>query len=255
MNKYYQRIIFTFLSVLFTCTCFTACLPSTRMSEQTATEELPVPSIMPPIPIGGWKAIGANVIYPDSARTAHIEGTVKVEAFIDSTGTATKFVVMQGLPKSGLDEAAIEAIKKTPWKAARVRGRPVGLWISIPVTFLLKGPPPLPKNGPDTRFIPYDEAPRPIGGYRAIQRRVRYPLFAQETGIQGTVIVMAFIDSTGRVTETIVHKGIPNTGLDESAMNAIRKTLFKPAKLRGRPVGVWIAVPIRFRLKLPSRPR
>ena len=59
----------------------------------------------------------------------------------------------------------------------------------------------------------------------------------------------AFIDEKGRVKETIILKGIPNTGLDEAAMEAIRKTRFRPAKQRERAVGVWISIPVNFRLK------
>ena len=44
-------------------------------------------------------------------------------------------------------------------------------------------------------------------------------------------------------------KGIPNTGLNESAVEALRKTRFRPAKQRERPVGVWITIPINFRLQ------
>lgn len=110
-------------------------------------------------------------------------------------------------------------------------------------------PPPPPDEGPTVRFIPYDEAPVPIGGYTAIQRNVRYPPIAQEAGIEGTVIVQAFVNNKGRVTETVVLKGIPNTGLDEAAVDAIRRTLFAPAKQRDRPVGVWISIPVSFKLK------
>ena len=53
----------------------------------------------------------------------------------------------------------------------------------------------------------------------------------------------------GKVKETIVVKGIPNTGLNESAVEALRKTRFRPAKQRERPVGVWITIPINFRLQ------
>ena len=74
-------------------------------------------------------------------------------------------------------------------------------------------PPPPPDEGPTVRFIPYDEAPQPRGGYKAIQRNVRYPEIAQEAGIEGMVIVQAFINDKGRVTETIVLKGVPNTRL------------------------------------------
>lgn len=114
--------------------------------------------------------------------------------------------------------------------------------------FEWEAPPPPPDEGPAIRFIPYDEAPAPIGGYSAIQRNVRYPEIAQEAGIEGMVIVQAFIDNKGRVTETVILKGMPNTGLDEAAMEAIKRTRFKPAKQRDRAVGVWISIPVNFKL-------
>jgi len=51
------------------------------------------------------------------------------------------------------------------------------------------------------------------------------------------------------VKETVILKGIPNTGLDEAATEAIRLVRFKPAKQRERAVGVWISIPVNFRLK------
>ncbi|MCK4578507.1 MAG: energy transducer TonB, partial [Candidatus Marinimicrobia bacterium] len=78
--------------------------------------------------------------------------------------------------------------------------------------FEWEAPPPPPDQGPTVRFIPYDEAPEPIGGYEAIQRNVRYPEIAQEAGIEGMIIVQAFINDKGRVEETVILKGIPNTG-------------------------------------------
>ena len=110
-------------------------------------------------------------------------------------------------------------------------------------------PPPPPTEGPRVRFIPYDDPPVPLGGYSAIQRNIIYPEIAQEAGIEGTVVIQAFVDKKGKVTDTVVLKGIPNTGLDEAAMTAIAKTRFKPAKQRDRPVGVWISIPVNFRLK------
>ena len=110
-------------------------------------------------------------------------------------------------------------------------------------------PPPPPTEGPRVRFIPYDDPPVPLGGYSAIQRNIIYPEIAQEAGIEGTVVIQAFVDKKGKVTDTVVLKGIPNTGLDEAAMTAIAKTRFKPAKQRDRAVGVWISIPVNFRLK------
>jgi protein TonB len=104
--------------------------------------------------------------------------------------------------------------------------------------------PPPPPEGPRVKFIPYDDPPEPLSPIRP-----KYPEIAQEAGIEGTVVVQVFVDAKGRVKETIVLKGIPNTGLDEAAIEAIRAVRFKPAKQRERPVGVWISIPVNFRLK------
>ena len=109
--------------------------------------------------------------------------------------------------------------------------------------------PPPPDLGSGYVFIPYDEAPEPIGGYAGIKKRAKYPEIAQEAGIEGTVIVQAFIDERGRVKNTLILKGIPKTGLDEAAMKAVKETRWRPAKQRDRPVAVWISIPIKFTLK------
>ncbi len=104
--------------------------------------------------------------------------------------------------------------------------------------------PPPPPSGPKVAFIPYDLAPRAKTVIKPI-----YPEIAQEAGIEGVVVVQAFIDERGRVKETLILKGVPNTGLDEAAMEAIRRTKFHPAEQRERPVGVWISIAVNFRLK------
>ena len=104
--------------------------------------------------------------------------------------------------------------------------------------------PPPPPEGPRVKFIPYDDPPVPKTPIRP-----EYPEIAQEAGIEGTVYVQAFIDKKGRVKEVSIVKGIPNTGLNEAAMDAIRKTRFRPAKQRERAVGVYISIPVHFKLK------
>ena len=107
----------------------------------------------------------------------------------------------------------------------------------------LDAPPP-PPSGPKVVFIPYDDPPVAMTPIRP-----QYPEIAQEAGIEGVVVVQAFIDEKGRVKETLILKGVPNTGLDEAAMQAIRNTRFRPAKQREHAVGVWISIPENFRLK------
>ena len=107
----------------------------------------------------------------------------------------------------------------------------------------LDSPPP-PPSGPKVVFIPYDDPPVAMTPIKPV-----YPEIAQEAGIEGVVVVQAFIDAKGRVKETLILKGVPNTGLDEAAMTAIRKTRFRPARQRERAVGVWISIPVNFKLK------
>lgn len=103
--------------------------------------------------------------------------------------------------------------------------------------------PPPPPSGPQVRFIPYDDPP-----VQTSKITPKYPDMAMDAGIEGTVIVQAFINERGRVEEAIVLKGIPNTGLDEAALEAVLTSRWKPAKQRERPVGVWISIPIIFSL-------
>jgi len=115
----------------------------------------------------------------------------------------------------------------------------------------IDAPPPPPSDGDGgivVEFIAYDEPPTPIGGQAAISRNTVYPEIAKEAGIEGQVVVQAFINDVGVVEHCLILKGMPGTGLDEAAINAIKKTKFKPAKQRDRNVGVWISIPVTFKL-------
>lgn len=98
---------------------------------------------------------------------------------------------------------------------------------------------------PSDEFIPYDQAPVPR---TPLGELVIYPELAKEAGIEGKVYIKAFINTKGRVTSAKVLKGVPNTGLDESALKAVKKSLWYPARQRDKKVGVWITIPIDFSL-------
>ena len=100
----------------------------------------------------------------------------------------------------------------------------------------------------DRKLVTYDKPPVPIGGYIAIQKNVVYPAFARETGITGVVVVQVFVNKSGRVSEMVILKGV-TADLNAAAAEAIRRTRFLPASQRGRPVGVWISIPVAFRLR------
>jgi len=101
-------------------------------------------------------------------------------------------------------------------------------------------------TGPNIKFIPFDTPPKPK---RGLGIKPLYPEIAKEAGIEGTVYIQFFIDEKGNVTEAYVQKGVPNTGLDEAALKAVKKSKWNPARQREKKVGVWQTVPVRFELK------
>ncbi|PYQ26205.1 MAG: hypothetical protein DMF56_25500 [Acidobacteria bacterium] len=62
------------------------------------------------------------------------------------------------------------------------------------------------------------------------------------------VILEAVIDRNGNVTEARVLKGLP-FGLEQSALDAIKKWRFKPGTLNGQPVPVYYNLTINFQLQ------
>ena len=111
-------------------------------------------------------------------------------------------------------------------------------------------PPPPPSAGDDVpMFIPHDESPQPIGGYPAIQAKLVYPEIARKAGVEGKVMIWAKIGVDGTVTHTQIMVSLGPNGCDEAAVNAIKSVKWKPAMQRDKPVEVWVAVPVEFRLK------
>ncbi|MBD3288749.1 TonB family protein [candidate division KSB1 bacterium] len=115
----------------------------------------------------------------------------------------------------------------------------------------LPPPPPPPPTDEDaaTIFVPYDEPPQPIGGFAAIQRNLKYPEIARKAGVEGRVMVHVQIDEQGNVVNTKILVSLGNNGCDEAAIEAIKSVNWKPAMQRDRPVKVWVAIPVVFKLK------
>lgn len=95
-------------------------------------------------------------------------------------------------------------------------------------------------------FVAVEEMPSPIGGLAGIQQRVVYPNLAKLAGIEGKVIVQAYVNENGTVTKVELIKGI-GAGCDEVALDAVRQTKFKPGLQRGKPVKVKVTIPIVFK--------
>jgi protein TonB len=97
-------------------------------------------------------------------------------------------------------------------------------------------------------FVAVEEMPEPIGGIGEIQKKIIYPEIAKRAGVEGKVYVLAFVDESGSVTDAKIIKGI-GAGCDEAALDAVKKTKFKPGKQRGKAVRVQVSIPVVFKLQ------
>lgn len=102
----------------------------------------PAPDVEGPIRITGdvVKPVlikRVDPVYPDLARKAHIEGMVVVEAVISKSGKVVDARVIKSMGKSGLDEAAIDAVMQWEFTPATLNGIPVDVYMNLTVIFKL----------------------------------------------------------------------------------------------------------------------
>lgn len=102
-------------------------------------------------------------------------------------------------------------------------------------------------------FFIVEDMPEFPGGEMALRafigNAIKYPVIAQENGIQGKVYVTFVVGKDGSVSNATIARGV-DASLDKEALRVVN-TLpkWKPGKQRGKPVNVSYTVPINFQLQ------
>ena len=76
-----------------------------------------------------------------------------------------------------------------------------------------------------------------------------YPLIARIRGHEGIVILSVEIFADGSVGSLKIKKSSGYTTLDKSALEAVKTWKFEPGRKIGKPVIMWVDVPVKFVLK------
>jgi periplasmic protein TonB len=71
--------------------------------------------------------------YPEFAREAQIQGRVTLHVLVGKDGRVKNVKVIRGV--TGLNEAAVSAIKQWVFKPALSNNKPVAVWVEIPMDF------------------------------------------------------------------------------------------------------------------------
>jgi periplasmic protein TonB len=75
-----------------------------------------------------------------------------------------------------------------------------------------------------------------------------YPRVARRMEKEGRVVLKLLIDPTGKLREVEVLEGAA-FGFTESAIEAVRKSVFAPARRKGEAISAWAVLPVRFNLE------
>lgn len=102
-------------------------------------------------------------------------------------------------------------------------------------------------------FTVVEDMPQFPGGdqelLKFIAKSIKYPVIAQENGIQGRVTCSFVVNRDGSVVDAEVLRGV-DPSLDKEALRVIgTMPKWKPGMQRGKPVRVKYTVPITFRLQ------
>ena len=168
--------------------------------------------------------------------------TMEYKLMIDESGAIEKiFMGKNNDPK--INQLVLTEVEDWKFKPATKDGKIVKS--QYPMILWFESDKPINEDD----YLPIAEnMPGPVGGMYSIQEKITYPEIAKRAGLQGKVIIQAFIDEDGNVTHTKVVKGLGG-GIDEMASDAVRKTKFNPGIQNGKPVKVQVTIPIVFKLQ------
>lgn len=109
----------------------------------------------------------------------------------------------------------------------------------------------------ERKIIPSDngteQMPEFPGGQEALARfyanNLKYPVIAQENGIQGTTQVELIVEQDGSLSNITVKKSSGDSSLDREALRLIRSMpKWNPGKQNGLPARMKISLPVKFKL-------
>lgn len=113
---------------------------------------------------------------------------------------------------------------------------------------------PVEEEEEEVVFVVVETMPEFPGGQQALfkylSENVKYPVIAQENGIQGRVICQFVVNKDGAIVDVEVVRSGGDPSLDKEAVRVIKSMpKWHPGKQRGKAVRVKYTVPVNFRLQ------
>ena len=130
---YISRLLYSGLLILLCISCQTA------ENTQTASGYGPNPKVVTATKaaiIGGQKALQKKLAYPPEAKKKGVETTLHANVLINKKGKIDQ-ISFDEESGYGFEEAARQALQKVSYRAGQRNGKPVNMFVTIPVVFKL----------------------------------------------------------------------------------------------------------------------
>jgi TonB family protein len=191
--------------------------------------------------------------YPPYLRAAGVGGTVQMEFIVGPDGWPVNVRALSA-PDSGFIIPSIRAVLLLQFSPARVQGRPVFVRVEQPITWRAD---PAPEGAErcehgahlaegEYELCEVEELPRPLNPAdfrRALTRA--YPLDSSQLPVGATVQVRFRVEANGTVSVPSVMRST-DPRFNEATLLVVRALRFRPAKVNGRPVKVWVEQPVQW---------
>jgi len=198
-------------------------LADLKIEQEKPKEETPNIEVPPPPPLKSSIKFTPPVIRPDEEVAEQDE--VKTQETLNETKVSISVADVKGTnEETGIDVADLDKNQAITQEAP-----------------------------PEEVFVIVEQMPEFPGGETALRKyianAIKYPVIAQENGIQGKVFVTFVVDKDGSITQAKVTRGI-DPSLDKEALRVINSLPgWVPGRQGGKPVKVSYTVPISFVLQ------
>lgn len=196
-------------------------------------------------------------MYPAGLRGSGARAQVLAGFAVDPDGAPQYAQVLQSTDPR-FDAAALKSVGMLRFEPARRDGAPVWVWMEMPLEWS-EAAAAAADSAEGYELHTVNEPPR-LRNELAFQRAMlrEYPPRLRGAGIRGDVQVRFRVDPDGRTSNArVLHS--TDRAFNEPTLRAVAVLRFDPAKINGRPVPVWVVLPITWTESgpgegIPARP-
>jgi len=166
---------------------------------------------------------------------------------IRADGTPADAHLVEPLGTS-FDAAAIDAINQSKFEPGKLNGKPVSVHVAVAVPFRYGKYPSVPVVGVIERDLDPNDQGRNLANASPVVIHSVAPIFSSDAikaKYQGVSFVSVLVGEDGVPSEAHVLRAI-GMGLDEKAIEAVRRYRFRPAMKEGKPVPARTSVEVKF---------